>query len=663
MTSDPLASLRQLEVTSDGVYVGLDGLGEFGLSKQQGKILWHHPARYAGLHRPLVLGGDVITEGDKCRRIALRTGDTRWKTEQELDDCVLATGVIIGASAKEIQGRDVATGKLLWKLPLADAGTSYMHMEEQLPVSDGESVWLDRNPVVCVTKGGRERWHRSQPFTGGAVYADSRLVVTTDSTRLLAYTTGALPPLPVTEPEKQALAQRLTSQYEILDDSERKQLLKLTPYAFPLLLARYVEWAKAFDTDRQDKGGMALYTLLTDVPPLLLATCRKEDTDTIVSAWSKMGEKSGWRNTLESILMAKGEPSGYIPVLIQSLRRLPADAREGSSALTAVSHSTHPDAVAFMLEALHDPKAAPAWRKEAFVHLADTGGEEGIRAVRAARHSRAPVKPWFDRINLAKLGKRAILGTKTDSRGRTWILFQDGVLGNYSDLFIVQKDGARWKRPLFTGVWTAATFHHPAPKTFRGIPLARLIATEWIKIFPDDPTIHRDTDGDGLTDLVEARLGTNPNKADTDGDGLSDLVDPCPNAAPRSPDDAEKIVAACIEARFFEENRGVPAILSAPGVKPFEVYGYNPVVLWEAPGHKIPMGELYGGGVNIISFNYPDNAEAKDTAFIRYDRDKKIAHTLIRRYSGGLNGDGIEVTLRKIGDEWFVIELQMRYIS
>jgi hypothetical protein len=31
-----------------------------------------------------------------------------------------------------------------------------------------------------------------------------------------------------------------------------------------------------------------------------------------------------------------------------------------------------------------------------------------------------------------------------------------------------------------------------------------------------------DTDGDGLTDLQEAFLGTNPNDADTDDDGLSD---------------------------------------------------------------------------------------------------------------------------------------------
>ena len=116
-------------------------------------------------------------------------------------------------------------------------------------------------------------------------------------------------------------------------------------------------------------------------------------------------------------------------------------------------------------------------------------------------------------------------------------------------------------------------------------------------------------------------MGTDPNKKDTDGDGLSDLVDPCPNAAPRPPGDDEKILAASLEARFFEEDWGVPAILSAPGVKPFELYGYGSMVLWDVAGHKIPLGDLYGGGVNIVSFNSPDETDRTEKSCIRYDAD------------------------------------------
>src|SRR5207248_8573014 len=109
--------------------------------------------------------------------------------------------------------------------------------------------------------------------------------------------------------------------------------------------------------------------------------------------------------------------------------------------------------------------------------------------------------------------------------------------------------------------------------------------------------IRQDTDGDGLTDIVEARLGTNPRKPDSDGDGLSDLVDPCPNAAPRPLSDAERIVAACIEARFFEEKWSVPAVLSGENVQPFELYGYPGPLLWQATGPELPISKLYGGGV------------------------------------------------------------------
>lgn len=47
--------------------------------------------------------------------------------------------------------------------------------------------------------------------------------------------------------------------------------------------------------------------------------------------------------------------------------------------------------------------------------------------------------------------------------------------------------------------------------------------------------LERDRDGDGLTDLVEERLITDPEDQDTDGDGLSDAEDPCrvcPTPAP-----------------------------------------------------------------------------------------------------------------------------------
>ena len=51
----------------------------------------------------------------------------------------------------------------------------------------------------------------------------------------------------------------------------------------------------------------------------------------------------------------------------------------------------------------------------------------------------------------------------------------------------------------------------------------------------DFETLRRDSDGDGLTDIVEAKFFTNPYDKDTDGDGITDGLDMNPRfALPRS---------------------------------------------------------------------------------------------------------------------------------
>ena len=223
----------------------------------------------------------------------------------------------------------------------------------------------------------------------------------------------------------------------------------------------------------------------------------------------------------------------------------------------------------------------------------------------------------------------------------------------------------KWSRPLFTGAWTGRLWDRKVPTMFRGITMKRLLSSEWIKIFPTDAAIRKDSDGDGLTDVVEARLGTDPRRADTDGDGIPDNIDPCPNAAPRPQGDTEKIVAATIQARFFQEDYNVPAVLSVQGVKPFEFNGYGSTVMWAPEGRKSSsLGSMYGGGVNLIGFHSAyENERSREGFFIRYSDDHHTAHTLISRYSGGLNGDGTEVVLHKIGNSWFVIDLVGRYVS
>jgi hypothetical protein len=130
--------------------------------------------------------------------------------------------------------------------------------------------------------------------------------------------------------------------------------------------------------------------------------------------------------------------------------------------------------------------------------------------------------------------------------------------------------------------------------------------------------------------------------------------------------DREKIIAACVEARFFAEGWGVPAVIEIDGVQPFEMFGYDRPLLWETPDYKGNLPRMYNTGVNTIGFHAAGESLTEDIRgkdWLTITGDGKHATTVIRRYSGGLNGDGIEATLVKIGDDWFVTDMEQRYVS
>ena len=413
----------------------------------------------------------------------------------------------------------------------------------------------------------------------------------------------------------------------------------MPPSSAPAFLAQYLEWDSRT-------------IFIPDLDDYLLGLCERENTVALLAIWKTLGEKRRRREGVERALKAKGEDAGYIPTFVQTLR----DGKSYSETLlSAVSHSSHPDAVAFLLDALRDPEAPVECRAAAFEHLAGTGGAEGVAAVKAARAKPGPRKPWFQRINLDTLDKQAVVSTQQDTKGHTWGLFSSSILGYGRALFIVEKRGTGWGTPLFTGVGTAGD---EFPKTFRGIPTEKLMATEWIKIFPDDPTIRKDTDGDGLTDLAEVRLGTNPKKADTDGDGLSDAVDPCPTVAPRPLGDTEQIIAACIEAWLFgQENIEDPVIVSTKRTVPFEVYSHEGQVLWEKRGGsrwRSRIG-LYRVGNVFLDFNSPD---APGGQLIAYGPDRQTARIVLSPDDGGCIVRDGTFSLKKIDGEWFVVDWQ-----
>ncbi len=538
----------QLAVAGDALYVSAGNRGELGIDLTQGRVLWFRAPKYAGLHAPIVIDGDVIVSNDDLRRTHVRTGTVVWSSPLA-GDVGIVNGVIIGDDDDGLFGRDARNGRVLWRRPKDDdAATVLLMRRERVPMSDARGVWLDQEPITYRAADGEAIWSARDLFTGTPYAVSNGIVITVDGLRVLAYREGKLPPLPSSEADRRRLAADLISRFELLDDAERAQLKALGPYACPLLLRRYVAWARTHDGTPADADSLALYSLLGDTVPLLMTIASPNDTRAIVEARAMLSPDSEWRSRLDHILEVRGDAAVYAPVLAKELRNLPLDQRTESPMLSAVARSSHPDAVALMLETLNDPESAPAWRYEAYAHLAGTGGPEGVDAVRRARAARAPLRPWFDRLELQRLPPTQILSETTSDDGRGWMFFESDILGNDGDLFAAHEGIDAWAQPLFTGVWSRPTFNARLERTFDGMPpreplveplpfAAALDAWQWIAKLGDIAAIFADRDRDGLTDAVEARLGTNPRNRDTDGDGDADAVDPCPNAAPRALND------------------------------------------------------------------------------------------------------------------------------
>ncbi len=138
--------------------------------------------------------------------------------------------------------------------------------------------------------------------------------------------------------------------------------------------------------------------------------------------------------------------------------------------------------------------------------------------------------------------------------------------------------GATWSEPLYTGLrinqpyvvrpvsalplFAGDHLHveveirelDPAKIYFPPVGLAPKRTARGLYLDIPLEALTRDSDGDGLTDLAEARLLTDPAAPDTDGDGIPDGADPLPTVRESAAEDHSP--AALAIAAFVEEIKG-----------------------------------------------------------------------------------------------------------
>ena len=324
-------------------------------------------------------------------------------------------------------------------------------------------------------------------------------------------------------------------------------------------------------------------------------------------------------------------------------------------------------------------------RRAAYIRLGNIGTEESIAALKRVEAR------WREVVPAAPTYRADVwthpawhftdstvnpLATARDSAGVTYALVASSMMGNL-DLFLITsrtpEDKSSWTRPLlipnpiYRGV-SDPKLTVEGEDTLRfnftqGEPGPRGIMEGQLSPVPSAPKkgsqtwtlslkeLRRDTDGDGWTDIEEQRLGLDPKRADTDGDGVSDGRDVCPDYAPpasEARDEDAQIVQRVFFAMFGLS--GSRYILFAGGERPKRVQ------FW---GYGGPV--LYGGDLKEFRRKYPEGSVSVSWSVGKKEKGEVVVS--LSDYEGPLAASGQDMRLRKIGGEWFVVELLPGWIS
>lgn len=692
----PKRSMRNLGMSADPliiknqIFIGTNAGEVICLNTQTGKVQWRRDVG-ASEEGPGVAGmiADAsriyfTTGRGELRALDIRTGRPEWRFA---GDGYIFTGspVLVGdiivfeTDSGTLYGVRTSSGAKQWQAvlsrerepnlspPVAMAGQVLITADSKLKALDpsGKQLW-DWNTEEDLF------YYPSVPLPDG--------VLVSGASQIYRFRMGQPSGLPAQAAERRALAAKLVSRLDKITKDEKRTLVKLGDDAFEPLLPVIQERLKAYEDlaekkgDQKENDSYKAYERFSVAFELLAQVSARNRTVEML-ALLRSARTSDVRDSVLQWLSTSGEQEQTIPIFLDIVRNVSADQdeehRSAGIALSALAASSDPRAVKFLIEQLANPSAMAGVRHAAFNNLARTGGKAGLEAVLAARDTNRNIPPLRAFMHLDELGisvkpktkefewpwesSAKLLDTRKDSSGAEWGLISSRAAGSLDDLWIVHYNGKLWGEPLFTGV-TAK----------------ELGKSDWFSKFVGKPELVVDTDGDGWTDLIEKRLGTDPKNPDTDGDGIRDSEDKNLLAAPRELSDAEQVLRAAFQARFqFEGERPSVCLVELPrGVKPLELYGWGWITISVENGHKSPLETFIGKGIGTVSFRPPSydfdgNAvrdEDRDTVII-WNADRTEAKLQVATHFGGLDGTGFDMHLKKFGDDWVVIDSRMAWIS
>ena len=159
----------------------------------------------------------------------------------------------------------------------------------------------------------------------------------------------------------------------------------------------------------------------------------------------------------------------------------------------------------------------------------------------------------------------------------------------------------------------------------------------------DLAAVLHDSDGDGLTDAEERRLGLEPRAADTDGDGIRDSEDTAPDFAPpnRVSEDALLLQEAFFATFGIIESR-YTMFVDPMRSTPIQPWGFRGQVIYNV--HPTEFGAV-SAGWKIAK------------------RDDTSAVVELFDGEGPLAAGGVNVRLEKKNGRWTVVAVETTWIA
>ena len=309
-------------------------------------------------------------------------------------------------------------------------------------------------------------------------------------------------------------------------------------------------------------------------------------------------------------------------------------------------------------------------RSQAYARLGDIGTDASLRAVDRIE---SDAKRWRpnDPLTLGRFphpgwhmaDNTVNADASAQQNGVTYAVFIDSVFGDMDLLLLSQNADGTWSRPHLVPATIYPTMSDlrlksgptetlvlsfiqgpsPEPRILqalygrRGAPPP----SGGHELIIDLSEVYRDTDGDGLTDVEEQRLGLSPRNRDTDGDGIPDGDDTVPDFAPSTRSDEDLILQKAVFATFGISGARY-TMFAARDVLPIQPWGSRAYVIYNMPRSNI-------GAVRV-----------------QWKITKKTESTAIVTLSDGegpLAAGGVNVTLARKSGTWYVIKVETTWIS